>query len=437
MKLCTTLSSAAFALLALIASVTAAPGDLDATFGTGGTVFTPTPYQASTDKVVLQPDGKVIIVGSCMTPTTTGSTLQACMMRYLPDGTLDSPFDLDGVRVESYGSSASFGIGAVVQRDGKIVMGAHCQDNTTPTARFCLSRHQSNGALDPTFGSFGRVVTGIGNQRDTPSSIAIDTKQRILVAGVCNVFVILGFADVKCVVRYLPTGELDPSFGTGGVGYALHANGSAPTAPALAVSGEDKIILAAMCKPSTAVPPQPCVTRLLETGAFDTSFSGDGKVITTLGSRDSDDVDRLIRAVVVQPDQKIVIAGQCVSDADTGNTTRACFLRYREDGAIDTLFGVNGVIALVPSVASGYEFVSDIALQPDGKLVATGECGANAFCVWRIKSDGTFDYSFGTDGIALVTPTANTNYGTGVALQPNGKIVLSGFCRGGDNVLKF
>ncbi len=145
--------------------------------------------------------------------------------------------------------------------------------------------------------------------------------------------------------------------------------------------------------------------------------SGNGTVTTDFGSRDAS-----ARSVVVQVDGKIVVTGYA-----SGPNINSELVRYNADGSLDTSFGSGGIISSGPDSATG----SGVALQTDGKIVVAGGAfgNSNDFAVARYNSDGSADASFGTGGKVV------THFGTsgsyGVAIQPDGKIVLTGYA-GGD-----
>ena len=145
-------------------------------------------------------------------------------------------------------------------------------------------------------------------------------------------------------------------------------------------------------------------------GDLDTSFGGDGKVTTTYpdGSAAS--------AVALQPDGKIVIAGWVGG--------RFAVARYLPDGTLDADFGNEGLVT-TPLGALGDE-ASAVALQPDGRIVATGTDNRERLVVIRYLPGGALDPAFGGDGIAATPRSAHFWGGEDLAIQPDGKIVIVG-----------
>lgn len=158
-------------------------------------------------------------------------------------------------------------------------------------------------------------------------------------------------------------------------------------------------------------------------GDFDSTFgSGFGKVLTPMGSADDQ-----ASSVVMQPDGKLVVGGVCY-----GTSYRFCVVRYHPDGSIDTSFGISGkVLTVVPDAFASF---GGLVLQPDGKIVVGGDCYFQAttssqFCAARYLSNGTLDPSFNGDGIMVSSISGGTSINVRkVLLQPGGEIILAATC---------
>jgi uncharacterized delta-60 repeat protein len=167
------------------------------------------------------------------------------------------------------------------------------------------------------------------------------------------------------------------------------------------------------------------VIRLLQNGSFDNSFDGDGITRTAFPTGLSEAL-----VVKLQPDGKIVAAG-AAAFGDFTNTAFG-FARYLPDGTPDTSFGTNGTVVLeVRTGAARQNVANDLLIQPDGKIVAVGYTNSGLatsidFAVARLNSDGSPDNSFGSEG-KIVTPISNRDdFARAVALQADGKLVVGG-----------
>jgi len=130
----------------------------------------------------------------------------------------------------------------------------------------------------------------------------------------------------------------------------------------------------------------------------------------------------------LQPDGKIVVAGGCVIVA----VSDFCLTRLTPSGALDTTFNATGKLVL--PVGASDDSTTAIALQPDGKIVIGGYCfnGANNdFCLARLLPSGALDTTFNTTGKLLLPVGSGDDFATALALQPDGKIVVAGSCING------
>jgi uncharacterized delta-60 repeat protein len=150
-------------------------------------------------------------------------------------------------------------------------------------------------------------------------------------------------------------------------------------------------------------------------GALDSAFGGDGKVTTDVTSR----YDYAV-GLVIQGDGKLVAGGPA-----SGGGGRFALVRYAADGTLDDTFSGNGIA--LTNFTPGFDGCYDLALQTDGKLVAVGEAASiGRFALARYKVDGTLDPSFGDDGKVTTDFTSGSDFAFGVAIQTDGKIVATG-----------
>jgi uncharacterized delta-60 repeat protein len=201
--------------------------------------------------------------------------------------------------------------------------------------------------------------------------------------------------------RLNPNGALDPTFGTGGK--AAVDFGGDDFGQAVARQADGRILVAGRSTAAGAV-----VARLRTNGALDPGFGGDGRVTLGPGSA---------RAVLVQPDRRILVAGNLAGNAAMS------VARLLPNGAPDTSFGGDGTAEL--GFGSGSAIVGGAALQPDGKVVVAGSAGGGRFAVGRLNADGSADAGFGAAGEATAG-FATVAFGFAVALQADGRIVVAG-----------
>ena len=134
----------------------------------------------------------------------------------------------------------------------------------------------------------------------------------------------------------------------------------------------------------------------------------------------------------MQPDNKMLLAGNCFTAA--GVKSNFCAVRYNADGTLDGTFGSAGKVTT--AVGSADDFATGIALQPDGRMVLTGYCSGAvypSYCALRYSPNGTLDATFGTGGTVVSSSGNSYDYARAVALQPDGKVVVAGSCAGTSN----
>lgn len=216
-------------------------------------------------------------------------------------------------------------------------------------------------------------------------------------------------------------GDLDLTFGNAGKVVTRIGN-AFDFASAMAIQADGKIVAAGRTSdgPFNSDSNNFALARYNIDGSLDTSFGTAGKVVTNIGLADT------IQAIAIQSDGKIVAAGFSSSSLD-GYFALA---RYNIDGLLDTSFGTGGIVTTPNS--RGY--VSAVAIQPDGKIVAVGSMlvgweDNTVFLLVRYNANGTSDTSFGTNG--RVTTQFNNNYFPNdvpyaLAIQPDGKIIAAG-----------
>jgi uncharacterized delta-60 repeat protein len=210
-----------------------------------------------------------------------------------------------------------------------------------------------------------------------------------------------------CLVVSLPVaagaqaGELDKSFGNGGIFNGLNTPLANSLATAVTIQNDGKILVAGQFQ--TQRGPQPCVARLTSGGRLDNSFGQQGVATAPLGHGGG----QLFTGVIVQADGKIVVA---VSSGGADAAPLLALARFEANGTLDTGFGTSGILVLADLVPDS----SAIAQQPDGKILVGG-----GLLMARVDSDGGLDTTFGTGGFEPVISTASA-----ITLQSNGQILL-------------
>lgn len=392
---------AALLTINLAEAQAASPGVLDATFDADGKVTTNVAGDDNASDVAIQSDGKIVVVGRANLGGG-GTAFDFFVVRYNPDGSLDTTFNTDGKVTTDFGNIDSAS-SVVIQADGKIV----AVGTTSPVggnSDFAIARYNANGSLDTTFDTDGKVTTDFTGTNDLARSVLIQGDNKIVVAG----GTVLSGMDAA-VARYNVTGSLDLTYSGDGKA-SFDVNGSTNEIQDMALQVDGKLVGVGANGTDFAT------YRLNANGTLDTTFDADGFVITNINGTDE------ANAVVIQADGKIIAAGS------SDGTQTSSLTRYNTNGSLDTTFDGDGKVNndLNPGVNDS---IVDIKLQPDGKIIA-GVGGTiagpfNGLNAARYNSNGSLDFGFGFGGgVASTSTQAVENMGA-IALA-NNKILLVG-----------
>ncbi len=260
------------------------------------------------------------------------------------------------------------------------------------------------------------VTTALSAANDFARAVKVLPDGKLLVGGNA---VVSGSIQLA-LARYLANGTLDSTFNSGG--FRTYDLGSGDdVCEDMAIGPDGKIVMAGANAGATD---DFAVLRCLSDGTPDTSFGVNGVITSSFGS--SNDV---LSAVVVQPDGKIVVGGQSYN----GSKYVFAMVRYTVTGGLDTSFGGGGVST---SFGSGNDAVKALALQPDGKILAGGysfQTGSNDMAFARYLPNGTLDTTFYSAGKRIVSFVSGNDFCTGMALQPDGRVVCVGYASNGTN----
>jgi uncharacterized delta-60 repeat protein len=348
---------------------------------------------------VMDPDDALVMVGSA------NSGASSALARMSPEGLADGTFGTSGILGYNFSPALGDQLRAIVRMgDGRY---AACGEifSSGGTARdFLTARFNSDGTLDSSFNLSGWADTpflgsGVaGLLIDSCNAVAVQADGKIISAGYTQQF---GPQRVA-LVRYATDGTLDGTFGIGG---KLVIDASASTAgdssaQALLIQPDGKLLIAGNA--AGVSNSDFLMMRLNGDGTPDSGFGTNGIVRTPVGTGAD-----IANAMVLQPDGKIVLAGQ----AAVGGFADFALVRYTSTGAVDATFGTGGLV--MTAVGPGEDIAYALALMPWGRLVAAGSAristsaqGTDIAAV-AYNADGSLDRYFGNNGKVMVQATAH------------------------------
>jgi len=361
--------------------------------------------------IALQQDGKILVTGYM----TNGTDDDIMVIRYNKNGTLDTGFGTNGAYIYDSGNGTEGGYAIAVQSDDKILLAGEYSNGSDGDV--IVIRLDSDGSLDPNFGSNGIYTYDGGNGYDAIVDLLVQPDGSIVACGSSN----NGTDNDLIVIRLNANGTPDMAFGSSGVA-TYHKSVSHDTALRLTVQNDSKILVTGTSHNGSNY--DIMVARFNTDGTLDTSFGTDGIVYYDGGDYDrgygidtNSNGDILVTGVRTKPNQDI-------TDYDIP------IICFGSDGNLNTSFGNNG-IALYDGALREQCF--DLIVQSDDTILVTGQSGNSiggtsdwSLVVLKYTQDGTLDTTFGTNGIYQYDPTDNTEWGYGLALQTDGRIVVTG-----------
>ena len=369
-------------------------GSLDLTFHFNGKVVIDFGGSDACYALSLQGEDKILVAGS----SDQGSGNDFAIARLNWDGSLDASFDGDGKLTLDLGGDD---IARAIAVQGNLAIGASekiiVAGEQHGQAAAVVSLQATNGKLNTGFADQGVRLISLGGSLPGAAALVIQPDDKIVLAGRGQ--------DQFALLRFKPDGSPDPNFDGDGLAHTDFGPGN-ESARALVLRSDGELLAAGLGKIAAYFP--------------DGSLDAGGRLMTVFspdfGNEDAFDL-------AVQPDGKIVLAGGAYASL----APVPALSRYNPDGSLDPSFSGDG-LATFPSLASAT--ATALAVQPDGKIVVAGQIqispGINDFLLMRLNGDGTFDGSCGLQGIATTNFAGDTASPRSLALQADGKILLAG-----------
>ncbi|RDB06868.1 3-coathanger stack domain-containing protein [Runella aurantiaca] len=386
-----------------------------------------TNYPAGEAKSVkLQTDGKIVVAGNSNNALVGGNTLDFLTARLNPDGTLDTGFDADGYAVTPVGTSHDFGQALAIQSDGKIVVSGYSSNGSNND--FALIRYNPNGSLDTQFSGDGKLTTAVGPGDDLAFDVTLSPDGSIVAVGSSHteetIIVLLDGTRVivpansdVAVVKYDRFGNLNATFSTDGKLKIAFEQGENDNGYGVALQNDGKIVLVGMADNGSNQ--DFCMARIHSIYGFATL---ENRIYTFFGNGYIESAQN----IVVQPDDKIIEVGSAYDPVTTNSYV--AIARFTRFGRLDDTFSGDGKLLLAESVIDNVPDGNGLVLQSDGKIVMAGHISNGTdrdFVVVRLNANGTLDNTFGTNGRVMMN-IGGEDYLYGITQQADGKILLVG-----------
>lgn len=392
------------ALLISISKLYAQDGQLDLSFNTTGKVISNFgAYNASLSAVQTTNAGKIIVAGS-LASSSSFSSYDFFVAQFNSDGSPDLSFGTNGKTTIDFSANYDAVSSMCIQADGKILVTGRSTSNVYYD--IAVARLNANGLLDASFGTNGKVLVDVQGESDEARFINIQKDDKIIIAGLSSTSTI----GSALAMRLNTDGSLDNSFGTNGhvlcqfTGAAYFTSclqmndGTLAFAGSCLVLGNSRIVMA----------------KLNGDGSKNTSFgtNGQAEFIESAGQSSC-------AALQYNPlDQKYYLAGLGATDA--------MLLSVKNDGTANSSFGTNGRVSFD---LGGTEIFNSFRIDVNGDFLLCGNNyigGSYESFVAKLKSNGTADASWGTNGATSINWSGNNDYGTAMSLQSDGKLLMVG-----------
>ncbi|NET03954.1 MAG: DUF4347 domain-containing protein [Symploca sp. SIO2B6] len=381
-------------------------GSLDTSFGSNGVVTTNLEGDSDlASSVVLQPDGKIILVGK----TNTDNSANFALVRYNSDGSLDTSFGSNGVVTTNLEGDSDLASGATLQPDGKIILVG--QTNTDNSANFALVRYNSDGSLDTSFGSNGVVTTNLEGDSDLASGVTLQPDGKIILVGQANTDNSANFA----LVRYNSDGSLDTSFGTNDIA-TTDTVSNPDNFGGTTLQSDGKILLAGSSFNENNFNFN--LVRYNSDGSIDTSFGSNG-IVTVGGSNQAYNVafgaDGRIIAVGDINDQLVVVAYNSSEETFSIHVSDEASTESEGTLTINTINNIGDV------TINGGSFNIDVGgvITPSSSVSITSNSNVTVDKINPINSGG------GAGSLTIETPSLTITNGANVTVSDSNINVVS------------
>lgn len=318
-------------------------GTIDTSFGTNGSTLTTVGPSCVGIKLVIQPDGKILLAGATY---AQNENYNMVVLRYTSSGVLDTTFNQTGMRIQNISGDSTEGATEIaVLPDGKILVVGDTSTSMFTQNRIVVLRLNSDGSLDTTLNGSG-LLTVSSTADERTGVILVYPNGKILIGGSRTN---AGNRTDFLLLRLNADGATDTSFGNNGrTVTVVSTTGNNNAIRSVGLQSDGKIVAGG----------NGFLTRYYTTGRIDESFGSNGVVNVLFSSE--------VRELKILPNDKILVAHKF--GVATG------LRRYTKIGAPDTTFNGGELIVTVPDHIC---LANEVEIQSDNKMVLVGGCSPN------------------------------------------------------------
>lgn len=386
-------------------------GTLDGTFGTAGIALVHFSADQAVRSLEIPASGKILLVGD----TANGGTSDFSLIRLDSNGSIDTSYGSGGRVVTDVNSgSDDLVLSSTMQADEKIIVTGRSNN------RIALARYRTDGANDSGFNSGGLIpgvnslLISLGNSAELGYQAAVSSSGLITLVGELE----HSSNNNSFAAQFTSSGAANIlNFGL--LGYKTYDLGSSDDGWRTVRTDANGKLVAAGYRTVAGVK-RVLVSRLATNGSADSGFGSGGHYSQDLSGANT---DNQVSALALQPDGKIILAGTVVN----GATSDAVIFRLNTNGTLDNTFAGSGVFKL--DVAGTDDGAVAVAVDSAGRvLVAVNyvEGADHAVATLRLKSDGSRDTAFGVNGVSTWHNAGQNAWLSSLKLQSDGKIVVGG-----------
>lgn len=404
-----------------------AHGILDTAFGQQGIAANSLAANEGFHAVTIDGNGRIVAAGGYSTGVFSQ---ESAVARFNADGSVDVNFGASGLVTTAFGGSLSDAEAVAIDPQGRIVTAGFAQipvGTGQIQEPFAVARYNNDGSLDSTFGLSGRVMVDFNGQGAQANALALNASGGAILAGES----FQGGTNSIALAQLFPDGTLDPSFGTGGKVVSNLLTSTSGDSRAMAIQPDGKIIAVGASTPATGEEfalmrynaDGTLDASFGQGGVTTTQFT-----MINPYSRQTEVGNAIAEGVAIDDQGRIVVAGY---ESDNNGKSTIVLARYSPDGSLDPTFGVGGQVTTDINF-SGTNKAFNVKIDSSGKIVVAGFTGVypyssyEDFAVLRYNSDGTLDGSFGSGGEATIDFFGQSDEAYGLAIQSDGKIVVGG-----------